>query len=62
MRDEHADAASKKDFSPAKSIQRPETADNSDQLNAVDNSGHDELHVEIKAHRCKQGRRIVDYH
>ena len=62
MGNEHANTTCEKDLSPAKSIQCPEAADNADQLDAVDNSGHDELHIEIQAHSGKQGRRIVDYH
>ena len=53
MRKEHDQAAPKEQRSSADAVHAPERAEHTNELDAVEHAGHDELHVILEAHRLK---------
>lgn len=53
MRDGHEYASIHEELASSETIQRPQTADNTDQLRNIEDTRHDELHVVIEAHSAE---------
>jgi hypothetical protein len=60
VRDKHDQATPKEQRTTADTVHGPERAEHTNELQAVEHAGHDELHVVIESHFLKNCRRIVD--
>ena len=60
MRDEHDEATPKEQGTTANAVHAPKRACYTHELDAVEYTRHDELHVVFKAHGLEKRRRIVD--
>lgn len=56
----HGHRACKEKLSPAHYIHSEYTACYTNQLENIENTGHDKLHARVEAHVGKKGRRVVD--
>ena len=60
MRDEHDQATPKEQGTAANAVHAPKRAGYTHELDAVEYTRHDELHVVFKAHGLEERRRVVD--
>lgn len=56
----HDDAADEQELAAAVGVERPQTADATDELDHVQDSRHDELHIVVETHCGEECWRVVD--
>lgn len=59
MGNRHSDRPGKEQFAPAQRIHRPDSPYHAEQLQRVQHTRHDQLDIQIKPHRLKEGRRVI---
>ena len=60
MGDEHDQATPKEQGTTANAVHAPKRVGYTHELDAVEHTRHDELHIVFKAHGLEERRRIVD--